>query len=65
MRTYDVSPVFSNTKNINKLGLDISSHSRKSQATTIIDNIRTGDISLSKGKNISKRYSRNVYPSKG
>ena len=32
----------------------MSSHSGKSQVTTIADNIRTGDISLSKGKNISK-----------
>ena len=32
----------------------MSSNSRKSQVTTIADNIRTGDISLSKGKNISK-----------
>ena len=30
------------------------SHSGKSQATAIADNIRTGGISLSKGKNISK-----------
>ena len=32
----------------------MSSHPRKSQATAIADNIRTGDISLSKDKNISK-----------
>ena len=32
----------------------MSSHSGKSQATAIVDNIRTGDISLSKDKNISK-----------
>ena len=44
MRTDDVSSVFSETKNINKVGLDMSSHSRKSQATTIADNIRTRDI---------------------
>ena len=30
------------------------SHSGKSQATSIVDNIRKGDISLPKGKNISK-----------
>ena len=54
MRTDDVSSVFSETKNINKVGLDMSSHSRKIQATAIVDNIRTGDISLSKSKNISK-----------
>ena len=54
MRTDDVSSVSSETKNINKIGLDMPSHSRKSQATTIANNIRTGDISLSKGKNISK-----------
>ena len=54
MRSDDVSSASSDTKNINKVGLDMSSHSGKSQATTIADNIRTGDISLSKGKNISK-----------
>ena len=54
MRSDDVSSASSDTKNINKVGLDKSSHSGKSQATTIADNIRTGDISLSKGKNISK-----------
>ena len=32
----------------------MSSHSGKNQVITIADNIRTGDISLSKGKNISK-----------
>ena len=30
------------------------SHSRKSHVTAIADNIRTGDISFYKGKNISK-----------
>ena len=54
MRTDDVSSVSSKTKNINKVGLDMSSHSGKSKTTTIADNIRTRDISLSKGKNISK-----------
>ena len=54
MRTDDVSSVFSETKNINKVGLDMSSHSGKSQAIAIADNTRTEDISLSKGKNISK-----------
>ena len=54
MRTDDVSSVSSKTKSINKVGLDMSSHSGKIQATTIADNIRTKDISLSKGKNISK-----------
>ena len=54
MRTDDVSSVFSETKNINKVGLDMSSHSGKSQAIAIADNIMTEDISLSKGKNISK-----------
>ena len=54
MRSNDVSSASSETKNINKVGLDMPSHLRKSQATTIADNIRTGDISLSKGKNISK-----------
>ena len=54
MRTDDVSSVSSKTKNINKVGLDMPSHSRKSQTITVADNIRTRDISLSKGKNISK-----------
>ena len=54
MMTDDISSVSLETKNINKVGLDVSSHSRKSQATTITDNIRTEDISLSKRKNISK-----------
>ena len=54
MRTYDVSSASSETKNIKKVGLDMPSHSGKSQATTIADNIRTGDISFPKGKNISK-----------
>ena len=44
IKTYDVSPVSSETKNINKVGLDMSSHLGKSQATTIVDNIRTGDV---------------------
>ena len=51
MRTDDVS---SETKNINKVDLDMPSHTGKSQTTTITDNIRIGDISLSKDKNISK-----------
>ena len=54
MRTDDVSSVSSDTKNINKVDLDMSSRSRKSQATAIVDNIRTGYISLLKDKNISK-----------
>ena len=54
MRTDDVSSVSSKTKNTNKVGLDMSSNLGKSQATTIVDNIKTGDIPLSKGKNISK-----------
>ena len=41
MRIDDVSSVSSETKNINKVGLDMSSHLRKSQTTTIVDNIRT------------------------
>ena len=32
----------------------MSSHSENSKAITTVDNIRTGDISLSKSKNISK-----------
>ena len=39
--TDDVSLVSSKTKNINKVGLDMPSHLGKSQATTIVDNIRT------------------------
>ena len=54
MRSDDVSSASSEAKNINKVGLDMPSHSGKSQATTITDNIRTGEISLPKGKNISK-----------
>ena len=54
VRTKDVSLVSSKTKNIKKVGLDMPSHPGKSQATTIADNIRTGDISLFKDKNISK-----------
>ena len=54
MRTDDVSSASSETKNIKKVGLDIPSHSGKSQATATADNIRTGDISLLKSKNISK-----------
>ena len=54
MGTKYVSSVSSKTKNIKKVGLDMLSHPRKSQITTIADNIRTGDISLSKDKNISK-----------
>ena len=41
IRIDDVSSVSSETKNINKVGLDMSSHSGKSQATAIADNIRT------------------------
>ena len=54
VRTDDVSSVSSETKNIKKVGLDMPSHSGKSQATATADNIRTGDISLLKSKNISK-----------
>ena len=54
MRTDDVSSASSETKNIKKVGLDMPSHSGKSQATAIADNIRTRDISLLKRKNISK-----------
>ena len=54
MRTDDVSSVSSETKNINKVGLDMPFHLGKIQATTIADNIMTRDISLFKGKNISK-----------
>ena len=54
LRSEDASSVSLETKNINKVGFDMSSHSGKSQATAIADNIRTGDISLSKDKNMSK-----------
>ena len=40
MRSNDVSSASSETKNINKVGLDMPSHSGKIQATTIADNIR-------------------------
>ena len=52
--TNDVSSASSETKNIKKVGLDMSSHSEKIQVTAIVDNIRTGDISLPKSTNISK-----------
>ena len=54
VRTKDVSLVSSKTKNIKKVGLNMPSHLGKSQATIIANNIRTGDISLFKDKNISK-----------
>ena len=41
MRIDDVSSVSSKTKNINKVGLDIPSHSGKSQVIAIVGNIRT------------------------
>ena len=41
MRIYDVSSVSLKTKNINKVGLDMSSHLGKIQATVIADNIKT------------------------
>ena len=49
-----ISSVSSEAKNILKVGLDMPSHLGKSQSTSNADNIRTGDISLSKDKNISK-----------
>ena len=52
MRTEDVSSVSSETKNLKKVGLVMLSHPGKSQATTIVNNIMIGDISLSKEKNI-------------
>ena len=54
VRLEDVPSVSPETKNINKVNLDMLSHSGKSQATANVDNIRIGDISLSKDKNISK-----------
>ena len=54
MMTDDVSSASSETKNIKKVGLDMPSHSGKIQATSTADNVRTGDISLPKSKNISK-----------
>ena len=41
MRSEDVPSVSTETKNINKVGLDMPSHSGKSQATSNADNIRT------------------------
>ena len=40
IRSDDVSSASSETKNINKVDLDMPSHSGKSQITTIVDNIR-------------------------
>ena len=54
MRIEDVSSVSLETKNIKKVSLDMSSHLGKSQATSIANNIRTGDMPLSKNKNISE-----------
>ena len=54
VRMEDISSVSSETKNIKKVGLDMSSHPGKSQVTAIADTIRTRDISLSKRKNISE-----------
>ena len=54
IRSDDVSLASPETKNINKVGLDMSSYSGKSQVTTIAENIKTRNIFLSKGKNISK-----------
>ena len=54
VRIDDVSSASSETKNIKKVGLNMPSHSEKSQATANANNIRTGDISLLKSKNISK-----------
>ena len=51
LRSEDVPSVSSETNNINKVDLDMLFHSGKSQATA---NAETGDISLSKYKNISK-----------
>ena len=41
MRSDDVFSASFETKNIKKVGLDMPSHSGKSQATVIADNIRT------------------------
>ena len=41
VRIDDVSSASSETKNIKKIGLDMLSHSGKSQATATADNIRT------------------------
>ena len=41
MRIEDASSVSVETKNITKVGLDMLSHPRKSQATANADNIRT------------------------
>ena len=64
VRTDDVSSASSETKNIKKVGLDMPSHSRKSQTTTIVDNIRIRDISLPKRKNISKGTQEMPIPQK-
>ena len=41
VRSEDVPSISSEPKNINKVGLNMTSHSGKSQATAIVDNIRT------------------------
>ena len=64
VRTDDASSASSKTKNIKNVGLDMPSHSGKSQATTTADNIRTGDISLLKSKNISKGIQEMPIPQK-
>ena len=61
MRTEDVSSVSSETKNINKVGLDMPPHSGKIQVTTNVDNIR--DMLVKRQKYL-KMYSGNAYPSK-
>ena len=49
LRSEDVPSVSLETKNINKVGLDMPSHLGKSQATAIADNIKIGDAYLTKG----------------
>ena len=41
VRSEDVPSISSKTKNINKVGLNMTSHSGKSQAIAIVDNIIT------------------------
>ena len=57
VRSEDVPSISSLTKNINKVGLDMPSHSGKIQATTNVDNIRTEDYPCLKTK-ISQNVSR-------
>ena len=57
MRLENVPSVSLETKNINKIGLDMPSHSGKSQVIIIVDNIRKKIYPYQKTK-ISQKVSR-------